>query len=196
MAEVALADQLLHGERRREEAELVEPPARLGDGGGDLVAVPQLGLQVGPELVVDHEPRARERREPPDDRVRERGGAVLGGDEVAAALERREPDAVAGDEGEGDVRERADEHRVALPQRIVGRRVEHVQRRDEGPAGAAPERPRPLDADDVQHQLGRLALGRRREAGPLERAAELRDELAERPGDVLTGDDVTHRSRA
>ena len=192
VAQVVLVDELLDGERGGEQPELVEPPAGLRDGSGDLVTVPQLRLEIGPELVVDHEPRASERLEPPDDRVGERGCTVVGGHEVAAPLERREPDAVPGDVGEGDVGESADEHRVALPQRVGRRRVEHVERRDERPAGAAAERLRALDVDDVQHELRRRALGRRLEPRALERGAELRDELAEGPGGDSAGDDVSH----
>ena len=196
VTQVVLVDELLDGERGREQPELVEPPAGLGDRIRDLVAVPQLRLEIGPELVVDHEPRAREGREPPDDSFGERGGAVVGRHEVATALERREPDTVPRDKGEGDVRERTDEHRVALPQRVGRRRVEHVERGDKRPAGAAPERFRPLAVDDIQHELRRRAFGRGLEARPLERGTKLGDELAQRRGVGVADDDVSHRRRA
>ena len=90
MAEVALVQELVHGERRRQEVELAHALAGRADVGGDLVAVPQLGLEVGDELVVDHELRLRERRE-----ALEHLGRVVR-DLVRAALHRREPHALPG----------------------------------------------------------------------------------------------------
>ena len=162
MAEIVLVDEILDRERRRQEAERVEPAAGLGDRLGDLVAAPQLGLEVGAELVVDDEARARERLEPRDDDLGERSA-----DEIAAALERREPHAVAGDVRERDVGERTDEDGVALAQRVGRRCVEQVQRGDERAARAAAERARARAVDDVEDELGRV-LGER-EAALLER---------------------------
>ncbi len=47
MAKIPLVEELVHGERRRQEVELVHSLAGRGDVGRDLVAVPQLGLEVG-----------------------------------------------------------------------------------------------------------------------------------------------------
>ena len=67
VAQVALVEVLVHGERRGEEVELVHPLPCRADVGGDLVAVPELGLEIGDELVVDHELRLGERREALED---------------------------------------------------------------------------------------------------------------------------------
>jgi hypothetical protein len=64
VTEVATGEVLLDGERRREEIELVEPPAGLADVRRHLVPVPELRLEVRNPLVVDHEPRRGERLEP------------------------------------------------------------------------------------------------------------------------------------
>ena len=138
-----------------------------------LVAVPELGLEIGAELVVDHEPRARERRQPGDDRGGERRRPVGLLDEITAALERREPDALPGHVGERDIGERAHEDRIALTERVRRRFVQRMQRSDERPAGATPVRARALRLDDVQHEVRQGARGARREAGLLERSAEL-----------------------
>ena len=57
---------------------------------GDVVAVPELGLEVGDPLVVDHEPRGGERLKALVDLLR------VVADVVGAALHRREPDALPG----------------------------------------------------------------------------------------------------
>ena len=88
VAEVALVEVLVHGERRGEQVELLHPLACGADVGGDLVAVPELRLEIGNELVVDHELRLRERSEALEDVRR------VVGDPVGAALHRREPDAL------------------------------------------------------------------------------------------------------
>ena len=133
-------------------------------------------------------------------RVDDGGGEVVdaraGRDEVAAALERREPHADAGDVREREVGERADEDRVALAQRIGRRLVEHVQRGDERPARLAPERARPRAVDDVDHELCVLGGVGGRNAPLLERRAERGDEVGERALRRLSFDCVSHASRA
>ena len=74
------------------------------------------------------------------------GGAVA----VVAALHRREPGALARDVAERDVRERADEHRVVLGQRVA---LALVQADDERAARAAPERLRVGLVDDADHEV-------------------------------------------
>ena len=54
-----------------QEVERAEPDAGVADELGDLVALPELGLEVGLELVVDDQARAGERHEPLDDVLRE-----------------------------------------------------------------------------------------------------------------------------
>ena len=136
MAQVALVEVLVHRERRRQEVELLHPLAGRADVGGDLVAVPELGLEVGDELVVDHELRLRQRREPLEHLAR------VVRDLVRAALHRREPDAVAGNVEHDHVRERAHEHRVARLEHVLGDGVELVERGGVGAARLTPERPR------------------------------------------------------
>ena len=47
MAKVALVEVLVHRERGREQVEVLHALAGRADVGGDLVAVPELGLEVG-----------------------------------------------------------------------------------------------------------------------------------------------------
>ena len=47
VAQVALVQELVHRERRRQEIEIAHPLAGGADVGGDLVAVPELGLEIG-----------------------------------------------------------------------------------------------------------------------------------------------------
>jgi len=75
---------------------------------GVLVTEPQARLEVAPELVLDHEPRGRERQQPVEHGARERRAERA----VDAAFHRREPDRVA-DVREHDVRKRPDEQRIA-----------------------------------------------------------------------------------
>ena len=70
--QLALVEQVLDRERRRQQAERVEPHADLADLLGQLVARPELRLEVGAELVVDHEPRRRERQQALDHTFGER----------------------------------------------------------------------------------------------------------------------------
>jgi hypothetical protein len=98
--------------------EAVEPASDLADLAGEVVAVPELRFEVAAELVVDHEMRGGKRLEARDDGLREIRSL---GHEIAAAFHRREEDAVPRDVAEADVRERADEHRVRLAQRVVRR---------------------------------------------------------------------------
>ena len=132
--EVALVEKLVHGERGREQVELLHALAGRGDVLGDLVAVPQLGLEIRDELVVDHELRLCEWREP-----LEHLGRVVR-DLVGSALHGREPDPAAGDMEHDDVRERSDEHRIARLQDVVGNGVELVERGRVGPARLAAKR--------------------------------------------------------
>jgi hypothetical protein len=88
--EVALVEVLVDGEGRREEIEFLHALAGGADVRGHLVAVPELGLEIGEELVVDHELRLRERGEPLEDLT------WVVGDLVRPALHCREPHAPAG----------------------------------------------------------------------------------------------------
>jgi len=67
VAEVALAEELLERERVWQQAELVQALSGLLDLVRDLVAVPELRLEVGAELVVDHEAGSRDREQLLDD---------------------------------------------------------------------------------------------------------------------------------
>ena len=155
MAQLALGEQVLDGERVRQEVERAEPDAGVADRLGDLVPLPELGLEVGLELVVDDQARAGERHEPLDDVARELLLRVPG-DAVVAALHRREPRALAGHVVEDEVRERAQQHRVVGAQRLLDRlRMlgtledgEHVRA-----AGAAPERLRLVRLDEAEHEV-------------------------------------------
>ena len=120
MAQLALGEEILDRERVRQEVERAEPHAGVANRLGDLVSLPQLGLEVGLELVVDDQSRARERHEALDDVARELLVRV-GVDAVVAALHRREPRALAGDVVEHEVRECAQEHRVVRAQRLLDR---------------------------------------------------------------------------
>ena len=171
MAEVAAREVLLDRERRREQVELVEPAPGLADVGRDLVAAPELRLEVGMPVVVDHEARRRERLEPLVDRL----GVV--GDVVRAALHRREPDALAGDTEENDVRERADEHRVARLEDVVGRLRQLVERRRVRAARGAPERLRLGGVEHVQDEVGLGDVVDADEVVALELLADLGDPL-------------------
>ena len=64
VTEVAGGEDLLDRERGRQQVERAEPLAGPRDLTGDLVAVAQLGREVGGELVADHQPRRRERLDP------------------------------------------------------------------------------------------------------------------------------------
>ena len=57
MPQVALVEQVVDRERRRQQAELVDPRAGELDLRGVRVAVPELGLEVAAEVVLDHEAR-------------------------------------------------------------------------------------------------------------------------------------------
>ena len=171
VAEVALVEELVHRERRRQEVELAHPLAGSADVGRDLVTVPELGLEVRDELVVDHELRLRERREP-----LEHLGRVVG-DLVGAALHRREPDALAGHVEDDDVRERPDEVRVARAQHVVRHLVELVERGRVGPARRAPERLRILRVEHVEDEVGVGVIVDELEAVRLERLADGADPL-------------------
>ena len=61
MTQVALVQELLDRERGGEEVEVAHPAAGLGDLPRVLVAVPELGLEIGAKVVVDHELRERQR---------------------------------------------------------------------------------------------------------------------------------------
>ena len=122
MTEVALVQDLVHRERRRQQVELAHPLAGSGDVGRELVAVPELGLEIREELVVDHELRLRERCQPLEDL-----GRVVG-DLVRAALHRREPHTLAGHVEDDDVRKRAHEIRVARAEHVLRYLVELVER--------------------------------------------------------------------
>ena len=64
MPQVAIVEQVVDRERRRQQAELVDACARKLDLRGLRVAVPELGLEVAAEFVLDHEPRGGERQQP------------------------------------------------------------------------------------------------------------------------------------
>jgi hypothetical protein len=145
--EVAAGEVLLDRERRRQQVELVEPAARGGDVGRDLVAAPELRLEVGVPVVVDHEPRGRERLEALVDLL----GIV--GDVVRAALHGREPDTLARDAQEDDVREGADEHRIARLEDVVRRFGKLVERGGVRPAGRSAERLRILRVEHVEDEV-------------------------------------------
>ena len=188
--ELALVQEVLDRERRGEEVEVAHPLAGGDDLLGHLVALPELRLEVGEELVVDHELRAGEREHALDDRVGERVVAVGGAVAVVAALHRREPGALARHVAERDVRERADEHRVVLGQRVA---LALVQADDERAARAAAERLRVGLVDDADHEVrvvGGLGLG---EAGSPERVPKEADETVERAGNGATHDGVRAR---
>ena len=55
MPQVARGEDLLDRERRRQEVERTEPLTRPRDLAGDVVALAELGRQVGSEFVADHE---------------------------------------------------------------------------------------------------------------------------------------------
>src|SRR5439155_1061812 len=93
VAQVALAEHVLDRERVREQAQLVEALAGLAELAGDLVAVPELGLEIGSELVVDDEACGRHGQKLVDERARELGSLAF--DDEVALLHRREPDALA-----------------------------------------------------------------------------------------------------
>ena len=47
MSKIALVQELVHGERRRQQVELAHALARGTDVGRDLVAIPELRLEIG-----------------------------------------------------------------------------------------------------------------------------------------------------
>ena len=148
MAKVALVEELVHRERRRQQVELAHPLAGGADVGGDLVAVPELRLEVGDELVVDHELRLRERRQPLEHLCR------IVRDLVGAALHRREPHALTGNVEDDDVRERADEVRVARAEHVLRHLVELVERGRVGASRGPAERLRIVRVEHVEHEVG------------------------------------------
>ena len=148
MPQVALVEVLVHRERRRQEVELLHPLAGRTDVGSDLVAVPELGLEVGDELVVDHELRLRQGCEPLEHLAR------LVRDLVRASLHGGEPDAVAGNVQHDHVREGADEHRVARLEHVLGDGVELVEGGGVRTARLAPERPGLVGIEHVEHEIG------------------------------------------
>jgi hypothetical protein len=79
---IALRQHVLEREGRRQQVPLVEPPAGVGEGAAcERVAVPELGLEVRHEIVVDHQHRGDDRHDPLDQSLDEPG--ALGLDEVA-----------------------------------------------------------------------------------------------------------------
>src|SRR5205823_9471225 len=62
-----LVDQVFERKGRGQQAERVQPAAGIEQARGQLVAVPQLRLEVGLETVVDHQARRCKRRHPVDD---------------------------------------------------------------------------------------------------------------------------------
>ena len=176
MAEIATREVLLDREGRGQEVELVEAAAGRADVRRDLVAVPELGLEIGDPLVVDDEPRGCERLETLVDLLR------VVGDVVGAALHRREPDALPGDAQEDDVGERADEHRVALLERVLGRIGKLVERRRVRSAGGAPESLRIGRVEHVEDEVGLGDIVDPDEVVFLELLADRRDPLLDEPG--------------
>ena len=126
-------------------------PASL-DLRGDLVAVPELGLEVGAELVVDHEPSGRERQAADSTNAVARARRRSPVDEEVALLHRREPDALAGHVAADEIRERANEERVLRGE--TGRRGALVQRGGERSARVPAEGPRLVVVDEVEHEVG------------------------------------------
>ena len=120
MAQVALRQDLLDRERRRQQVERVEALAGAAQRGGLLVAAPELGLEVGREDVVDDERRLGQRRQARGDRVQEDVVVALVHDRVVALLGREEARLAAGDDAHREVRERPHEHRVGVREEVVG----------------------------------------------------------------------------
>jgi hypothetical protein len=136
VAKVAWRQDLLDRERRRQEVERVEALAGPPDLPGLLVTVPQLGGEVGDELVGDHEAGRRERLHALEhggeervvvafvlDRVR----TLFEGDELQHRLPVR-PRA----QHEAEVRQAAHEQRVPGAHDVLGRRRHLGERDDEG----------------------------------------------------------------
>ncbi len=191
VAKVALVEQLLDRERRGEKIEIAQARARALHLLGDLVAVPELGLEVWVELVVDDESRARQRYEAVGHAARELA-RVLRLDAVVPALHRDEPDPLAGHVAEDDVRKRADEQRVVRLEDVLGDGLALVDRGDERPARAAPKRLRVLGVDDVDDEIGARIRPRPIEPVLLERVAERADQPRERRRGRLTRDRELH----
>ena len=198
MAKLPLGEEVLDRERVRQQVERAEPDARLADRLRDLVAVPQLRLEVGTELVVDHEPRARERNEPLDDHARELLLRIRV-DAVVAALHGREPRALAGHVVEDEVRERAQQHRVVGAQRLLDRLGVLPALEDGENVGAArpaPERLRVVGVDEAEHEVRVAGVAVRvREARAFELGAEQLGETAERRRRRVAEERVLHRSQ-
>ena len=170
-------------ERDAEELGVAQANTGRANRVGDRVPVPELGLQVGPELVVDHEPRARERQQALDDLLRELV-LVVGSDAVVAALHRREPCALPGDVVEHEVGEAAQELRIVGAQRLLDRLGMSRALEDADDVRALPpaaERLRVVEVEqgDDEVRLGRVAV-RRREPDSLERLADQLRETVER----------------
>jgi hypothetical protein len=164
----------VHRERRGQEIELLHAAAGLGELDRVLVAVPELGLQVGHELVVDHQLRLGERRQ-----ALEHVRRVVG-DAVGAALHRREPHAGARHVEDDDVRERAHQHRVARLEHVLGLVRQLVERGGIRPARGAPERLRVVGVEHVEDEVRLGDVVHEREPVTLELGAD-----AAYPGLVL-----------
>ena len=140
----------MHGERRRQQVELAHALARGTDVGRDLVAIPELRLEIGDELVVDHELRFRERRQP-----LEHLGRVVR-DLVGAALHGREPDTLSGDMEDDDVRERPNQVRIARAEHVLRYLIELVEGSRIGASRGTAER---LGIGGVEHVEDEVRLG-------------------------------------
>ena len=123
MLEVALLEVVLDRERGGQQVERVEALAGGRQALRYLVAVPQLGLEVGVPDVVDHEVALGQRCETLGDVCVERVGAVVG-DRVVTLLHRAEACLGARHNTHGDIRESANQDGVVVADRLleVGRR--------------------------------------------------------------------------
>jgi hypothetical protein len=172
VTKIARAEQLLDRKPSRQEPEPVDTPPDLADLGRQLVTAPERGLEVDAELVVDHEPRGRERLESLDDSA---GEPLVVENEIVPLLHRREEDPVAGYVAEAG---------------------------DERPPRPASERPRPIRADEGQDDARLRPVELVTEAPRFEDGGDAVDELGElqracgaNDREAPDADRSTHRQR-
>ena len=154
--EVALIEVLLDRERRGQEVHRVETLAGDRQRLGNLVAIPQLGFEVGVPNVVDHEVALGEWREALGE-VGEEGIRAVVGNRVVALLHRAETHLGAGDDTHGDVRQGSHEHGVVVADclgKIGWWRIALVDCGTERRRALAAVRTHVLAVDEVADEVG------------------------------------------
>ena len=153
-AQLLLGHDLVQRERRGQQAQRVQPVPGLVEALGQLVALPQLRLEVMLEAVVDHQPRGRQRGDAIDDVVDPGVEIARVGDRVVPALGRHEVAGVARHHQHAQVGETAHHQRILVAQHVVGQLRRRVDDGHVGAALTAPERLRLVGVDEVEHDLG------------------------------------------